>query len=113
VSLDAIACFAVICSSAVCVCPGCRIQDIRTQNRHCRRQKPLASGVEDALNVNTHALPAPQMFLERRVKGPCVAAHAVYHDEQYFKAVTGLTDTKWIACKRTETTVSFSPWQQA
>ncbi len=48
-----------------------------------------------------------QMFLERRLKGPCVAAHAVYHDEQYFKAVTGLTNTKWIECKRTETTVRY------
>ena len=113
VSLDAIACSAFISSSAVCVCPGCRIENIRTQNRQCRTQKPLAFGVEDALNVNTHTLAATQMFLERRVKGPCVAAHAVYHDEQYFKAVTGLTDTKWIACKRTETTVKFSPWQQA
>lgn len=45
------------------------------------------------------------MFLERRVRGASLAAHGVYHDEQYFRAVTGLTDVKWIACKRTETTV--------
>ena len=76
-------------------------------------QEPKPSGVDDALNVNTHATAATQMFLGRRVKGPSVAAHAVYHDEQYFKAVTGLTDTKWIECKRTETTVSPSPWQHA
>lgn len=69
--------------------------------------------IDDALNVSTHAMAASQMFLERRLKGPSVAAHAVYHDEQYFKAATGLTDTKWIECKRTETTVRPSTWQHA
>ena len=45
------------------------------------------------------------MFLERRIKGPCLASHAAYSDEDYFRSVTGLPYTKWIHCKRTETTV--------
>lgn len=46
-----------------------------------------------------------QMFLERRLKGAALASHAVYSDEDYFRSVTGLPFTKWIHCKRTETTV--------
>ena len=48
---------------------------------------------------------AVQVFLERRIRGASVAAHAVYHDEEYFKEVTGLSDVKYIYCKRTETLV--------
>ena len=48
---------------------------------------------------------AMQMFLERRIMGPCIAAHGVYYDEEYFRGVTGLPDVKWIHCKKTETTV--------
>ena len=48
---------------------------------------------------------ALQVFLERRIRGASVAAHAVYHDEEYFKEVTGLSDVKYIYCKRTETLV--------
>ena len=48
---------------------------------------------------------AMQMFLERRLKGAALASHAVYSDEEYFRSVTGLPFTKWIHCKRTETTV--------
>jgi len=48
-----------------------------------------------------------QMFLERRLKGACVAAHAAYHDEAYFRELTGLPDVKWIHDKRTETTVTL------
>ena len=46
------------------------------------------------------------MFLERRLKGACMAAHAAYYDEEYFRGVTGLPAVKWIHCKKTETTVS-------
>lgn len=49
-----------------------------------------------------------QMFLERRLKGACVAAHAAYHDEAYFRELTGLPDVKWIHDKRTETTVTLT-----
>ncbi|CAL5222891.1 g5320 [Coccomyxa viridis] len=48
-----------------------------------------------------------KMFLERRLKGAALASHAVYSDEDYFRSVTGLPFTKWIHCKRTETTCAL------
>lgn len=66
----------------------------------------MAVGSQYATSVNCPVmLLALQVFLERRIRGASVAAHAVYHDEEYFKEVTGLSDVKYIYCKRTETLV--------
>lgn len=58
--------------------------------------------VSEMLRGRWHVM---QMFLERRLKGASVAAHAAYHDEEYFRELTGLPDVKWIHDRRTETTV--------
>ncbi|CAK0785161.1 hypothetical protein CVIRNUC_008367 [Coccomyxa viridis] len=57
----------------------------------------------DAAEMRAQGGDFRKVFLERRIRGASVAAHAVYHDEEYFKEVTGLSDVKYIYCKRTET----------